>query len=154
MKEALERVIAEELAKLNYDLVELRLTGSRNREVFDVRIDRLDLQKVTVDDCARASRALEARLESEPGLVGERYVLEVSSPGMDRKLVRPADWRRFIGRKVNVKSAALGGRAEVELRGIDDSEAGEVITVLDARGVEQRIALSEVAEARLAVHWK
>src|SRR5579862_3369669 len=119
MRNELERIVTEELAGLGYDLVELRPGGSKHRPLIDVRIDRRDLAKVTVDDCARASRALEARLDVAPELMGERYVLEVSSPGMDRKLVRAADWRRFAGRKVNVKSAVLGGRAEVEIVGVD-----------------------------------
>ena len=153
MKDELESVVMEELMRLGYDLVELRHGGSRKRPLFDVRIDRRDLQRVTVEDCAVASRALEARLERDAGLSDVRYVLEVSSPGVDRKLVRTADWRRFAGRKVNVKSAALGGRVEVEILGVGGDEGGEVITVRDAGGVEHRVALRDVAEARLAVHW-
>jgi ribosome maturation factor RimP len=153
MKEVLEPVVIEELAKLEYDLVELRLGGSKNRRILDVRIDRRDLQKVSVDDCARASRALEARLDAEPGLAGQRYVLEVSSPGIDRKLVRAEDWKRFAGRKVNVNVAALGGRREVEIIGFDGAAGEEVVTVRDAAGAEHRIALAEIGDARLAVHW-
>jgi ribosome maturation factor RimP len=153
MKDMLELIVAEELTKLSFDLVEFRRMGSKGRPVFDVRIDRLDLQKVTVDDCARASRAIEARLDGEGGIAEQRYVLEVSSPGMDRKLARPADWHRFAGRKANLKSAVLGGRVEVEVVGIDGPEGAEEITVRDAAGTIHRVALTEVAEARLAVHW-
>jgi ribosome maturation factor RimP len=153
MREALERVVIEELAKLDYDLVELRMSGSRSRQLLDVRIDRRDLRKVSVEDCMRASRALEARLETEGGLVNERYVLEVSSPGVDRKLVCASDWKRFVGRKANVKAAAFSGRVEVEIVGVDGSDGSEVITVRDTVGVEYRVALAAVAEARLAVHW-
>jgi ribosome maturation factor RimP len=153
MKEALERIVIEELARLEFELVELRAAGSRSRQVLDVRIDRTDLRNVSVEDCMRASRALEARLETEAGFVNERYVLEVSSPGLDRKLVRVSDWKRFAGRKANVKAAALGGRVEVEILGVDGPEGGEVITVRDAAGIEHRVALAAVAEARLAVHW-
>lgn len=153
MKEVLEPVVTEELAKLEYDLVELRMGGSKNRRILDVRIDRQDLQKVSVDDCAKASRALEARLDAEPSLVGQRYVLEVSSPGIDRKLVRAADWKRFVGRKVNVNVAALGGRREVEILDFADAAGEEVVTVRDTTGVQHRIPLSDIADARLAVHW-
>ena len=153
MREALEHIVIEELARLEYDLVELRRAGGRSRQLFDVRIDRRDLLKVTVEDCARASRALEARLETEAGLVDERYILEVSSPGVDRKLVRAADWKRFAGRKANVKAAALNGRVEVEILRLDGAEGSEVITVRDTAGVEFRVELASVVEARLAVHW-
>jgi ribosome maturation factor RimP len=153
MREVLEPIVTEELAKLEYDLVELRLGGSKNRRILDIRIDRRDLNKVSIDDCTRASRALEARLDADPALVGQRYVLEVSSPGMDRKLVRAADWKRFTGRKVNVNVAALGGRREVDLIAFDDSAGEEVVTVRDSAGAEHRIRLADIGDARLAVHW-
>ena len=153
MKEVLEPLVTSELAKLEYDLVELKVGGSKNRRILDIRIDRRDLRKVSVEDCARASRALEARLDAEPSLVGQRYVLEVSSPGIDRKLVRAADWKRFAGRKVNVNVAALGGRREVEIIDLDDAAGAEVVTVRDSEGAEHRIPLAEIGDARLAVHW-
>ena len=163
MKQELERIVITELATLGYDLVELRVGGSRARPVLEIRVDRQDLQKVTVDDCVVASRAIEARLDSTPGVpdsagvVAGRYVLEVSSPGMERPLRTLADWRRFAGRKANVKStrlAALGGRAEVEIVGVsDDVGALEHVVVRDVTGNEHAIALADVAEARLAFHW-
>lgn len=153
MNEALELIVMEELDRLGYDLVELRRGGSRSRPLFDVRIDRRDAQKITVDDCARASRAIEARLDAGGAIVEERYVLEVSSPGMDRRLARAADWRRFVGRRANVKSQALGGRVEVEIVGVDGPDGGETVHVRDAQGADHHVALAHVAEARLAVHW-
>ena len=80
MNEELQRVVTEELDAIGFDLVELRRSGTRSRPVVEVRIDRRDGGGVTVDDCARASRALEARLDGSD-VVGERYVLQVSSPG-------------------------------------------------------------------------
>jgi ribosome maturation factor RimP len=154
MKETLEPIVIEELALLDYDLVDFRRTGSRSRPVFEVRIDRRDGTKVTVDDCARASRALEARLEADAGLGETRYVLEVSSPGMERPLKRASEWRRFVGRSALVKAPSLGGRVEVAIVAVDGVEGSEIITVRDAQGTEHLVPLGEVAEARLVVHWK
>jgi ribosome maturation factor RimP len=58
MNQALQDVVVAELDSLGFDLVEIRRGGTRTRPVIDVRIDRRDGQKVTVDDCARASRAI------------------------------------------------------------------------------------------------
>src|SRR3954467_4108184 len=110
MNEELEGVVTSELDTIGYDLVELRKGGTRSRPVLEVRIDRRDGEKVTVDDCARASRALEARLD-DGTLVAERYVLQVSSPG-ERPLRSPAEWRRFVGRWANVLAPDFGGRFE------------------------------------------
>lgn len=141
-----------ELDALQLDLVEFRRGGSRSRPVLDVRIDRRDGAAVTVDDCARASRAIEAQLDAGD-VLGERYVLEVSSPGVERPLRTPADWRRFVGRSAVVLAPALGGRVEVEILAVDGEPGAEVAVLRDGRGAEHRVPLLDVKEARLAFHW-
>jgi ribosome maturation factor RimP len=153
VSDAVESLVSEEVAAMGFELVELRRRGTHARPVLDVRMDRGDGGGVTVEDCARVSRALEARLDAS-GLVGDRYVLEVSSPGAERPLRRPEDWRRFSGRTASVKSEALGGRAEVELVGLEGATGSEVAVVRTARGEERRIPLAAVQEARLVFHWK
>lgn len=157
MKQVLEPIVIAELDSLGFDLVELRVGGSRNRPVLDVRIDRRDLQKVAVGDCERASRAIEARLDASPGLIDSRYTLEVSSPGMERPLRTAAEWRRFTGRRATVQSPrleSLGGRAEVEIVSVQEEGADARIVMRDLKGTEHTLALADVTEARLAFHWK
>ncbi len=154
MKQTLELIVTAALDAYGFDLVELRLGGTRQRPLLDVRIDRRDLQKVTVDDCAGASRAIEARLDADPSLFGDRYVLEVSSPGMERPLRTDGDWRRFAGRRASVKAAALGGRVEVEIVGVDEDAGVPRVRLRDEKGVEHLLGLAEVDEARLVFHWK
>jgi ribosome maturation factor RimP len=157
VKHALEPVVIAELDQLGFELVEMKLGGSRNRPVLDVRIDRRDEQRVQVGDCERASRAIEAKFDGSPELMDGRYVLEVSSPGMERPLRNVADWRRFTGRCANVKSArfaSVGGWMEVEIAGVREEAAGERIVVQDRKGNEIVLAPSDVQEARLAFHWK
>jgi ribosome maturation factor RimP len=151
---ALEDVVQAELEPLGFELFELRQGGSKSRPVLDVRIDRRDGEKVTVEDCTRASRAIEARLDAGD-MVGARYVLEVSSPGVERPLRNAAEWRRYLGRRATVKSDAVaGGRAEVEIVAVEGEPGGEVAVVRDEKGVERRIPLAGVREARLAFHWQ
>jgi len=150
--DALERLISSLVEALGFELFELRLVGSRSRPTVQIRIDRLDGGKVTVDDCAVVSRAVEARLD-EDGSLGDRYVLEVSSPGLERRLRNAADWQRFVGRKASVSSPALNGREEVEIVAVNGEPGAEVVLVRDERGQEQRVALADVKDARLAFHW-
>jgi ribosome maturation factor RimP len=152
VNDALERLVTATLGEMELELVEVRRGGSRARPTVDVRVERRDGQPVTVDDCARASRAIEARLDAE-GSLGDRYVLEVSSPGVERPLLKPADWRRFAGRKAKVLSDALGGREEVEIVALEGDSGAEVVVVRDGRGAERRVPLAQVREARLAFHW-
>jgi ribosome maturation factor RimP len=152
--QSLEALVAEELTALGYELVELRRGGSKGRPVFDVRIDRLDGEKVQVGDCERASRALEARLDAMPAMIASRYVLEVSSPGMERSLRKPAEWKRFVGRRASVNALALHGRQEVEIVAVEGDEGQERLRLRDGKGQEHSIALADVTDARLAFHWK
>lgn len=157
MKHALEPVVAAELDSLGFDLVELRVGGSRNRPVLDVRIDRRDLQQVNVADCEQASRAIEAKLDGVPDVIDGRYVLEVSSPGLERALHSAADWRRFTGRRATVKSArfaAVGGWMDVEIVAVRQDGAGDEFVVRDLKGNVIVLAPADVSEARLAFHWK
>lgn len=152
VKDALEAVVVAELDSIGYDLVELRHGGTRNRPLIEARIDRRDGAAVTVDDCARVSRALEARLDGSE-LVSPAYVLQVSSPG-ERPLRNPGEWRRFVGRWANVLTPAHGGRIEGRIIAVEGEEGSEV-AVLEPDGktkVQRRIPLADVKEARLAFH--
>jgi ribosome maturation factor RimP len=152
MNEALEVFVRKEVEGLDYDLVELRQGGTARRPLLDVRVDRRDGARITIDECAQISRVLEPRLDAS-GLVGENYVLEVSSPGVERPLRNADDWRRFAGRTAKVLAQSLGGRLEVEVIGVDDSSGEPMAVMREARGTEHRVPLKEVREARLVFRW-
>ena len=154
-----DRDLPARLGELGYELVEVEWAGSAQRPILRIRIDRSGMNKdgVVVSDCARVSRALEPWLD-ELGSMPERYVLEVSSPGVERPLMRASDFERFAGRKIAVKgSAPLAGRAvrlEGELLGLVSREEGEErvrLRLLD--GDEVEIPRSEIAGAHLVFEW-
>ncbi|HKO15850.1 MAG TPA: ribosome maturation factor RimP [Gemmatimonadaceae bacterium] len=151
MNDDLERVVASEVDAIGYELVELRRGGTRGRPLIEVRIDRRDGQNVTVDDCAKVSRAIEGQLDGS-ALVAERYVLQVSSPG-DRPLRTAQDWRRFVGRWASVSSSSHGGRLEGKIIAVEGEEGTEAVVLELDRGVQRRVPLAEIQEARLAFHW-
>lgn len=158
MKGTLEELVASEIKPLGLELFELKLGGSKGRPVLDVRVEREDGQKVTVDDCATASRAIEMKLDVED-FGGKRYVLEVSSPGIERPLRNAKDWRKFVGSAVvvttNVPGDPAGRRTdEVGIAGVEGDTGQEVVIVRNERGDERRFPLAAVEKARLAFHWK
>ena len=147
VNETLEAVVIAELDAAGFDVVELRKGGTKNRPLVEVRIDRRDGTSVSVDDCARVSRTLEARLDNS-GLVPEQYVLQVSSPG-DRPLRSAAEWRRFVGRWVSVLAPEHGGRFEGKLIEVLGENGAESATI-ETEGRQRQIPLAGVKEARLA----
>jgi ribosome maturation factor RimP len=150
MSDELENIVRQEVEAAGFEFVELRRGGTRSRPLIEVRIDRRDGNRITVDDCATASRAIEARLDGGQ-VVPENYVLQVSSPG-DRPLRSAGDWRRFVGEWANVLSPAQGGRFEGKIAAIEGGQGDEVVVLELERGPERRIPLAEVKEARLAFH--
>jgi ribosome maturation factor RimP len=146
------------VAELGYDLVELEWAGSSGRPLIRLRIDRAEGEPggVTLDDCARVSRALEPWLDAVESMP-ERYVLEVSSPGVDRPLLRTRDFERFAGKKVAVKGPApLAGRAtrlEGELLGLVQAEGEERVSLRLPDGDVVEIPRDEITGAHLVFEW-
>jgi len=98
MASILDRVkeIAERIAASSgFELVEVELHGSGKTRHLRVFIDKP--QGVTHEDCANYSREIGTILDVEDAVPGGSYVLEISSPGLDRKLLKPADFERFQG---------------------------------------------------------
>jgi ribosome maturation factor RimP len=140
--------IRDHIAGLGFELVDLRRTGSLQRPILQVRVDRPDSrpgQGVTADDCAAISRSLERFLESR-AMVGPRYVLEVSSPGLERPLRWPDHWRRFVGRQVRVRAESLPGRNQYEIVSVPDDDH---VVLRRSDGAEVTLAFEAVREANL-----
>lgn len=159
MIDPLSREIETRLEQLGFELVELERAGSRSRPILRLRIDRLDPAEghgVSLDDCTRVSRALEAWLDEEPDLP-ERYVLEVSSPGVERPLVRRRDFERFAGEEIAIhgKGAIHGGSKRVEgtLLGIDEGADGERILLRTAAGEELAVPRATTTKVHLVYRW-
>ncbi len=158
MSEALQTIVIKELDSLGLELFELHSRGTRSRPVLDVRIERKDGAKITVEDCARASRAIEAKLD-EGSIVSTRYVLEVSSPGIERPIHSARDWSKFVGRDVVVSTDAAGNETELSARemrivGIEGDAGAEIVVLEDSGGAVHRVPLAAVKKARLAFNWK
>ena len=147
------------LSGLGYELVQLDWAGSSGRPIIRLRVEREALDRpVSLDDCATVSRGLEAWLD-EDERVPERYVLEVSSPGLERPLTRDRDFRRFRGRKIAVTGTETihgrSSRLEGELLGLGTEGGGAASVRLRLRGGDEvEVPRSRVAAARLVLDWK
>jgi ribosome maturation factor RimP len=149
----LHRELADRVTALGYEVVELKVGGTSRRPRVALRIDHRDAGPggVTVDECAAVSRALEPWLDAV-GFGGGRYVLEVSSPGLERPLRRPEEWQRFLGQPVEVLVPGLSGRFRVRAVAVSD-EPEPSVELEFPQGVRRTLKLSEIKEARLAFEW-
>jgi ribosome maturation factor RimP len=136
---SIARLIEPSLAAMGYHLVRVAMTGGR-RATLQVMAERLDDLAMTVDDCAQLSHSVSALLDIHDPIVGS-YTLEISSPGIDRPLVRREDYDRFIGLEAKIELATsvegrkrfrgrLLGTVEGTIRLLTD--AGEIGLPLDA----------------------
>ena len=104
--------IAERVAASNgLEVVDVEMRGGGKSRMLRIVIDRVP-SGVTHEDCANLSREVSTILDVEDVIPGGSYVLEVSSPGLDRKLSRPVDFERFIGSRVKLttRDAVNGNR--------------------------------------------
>src|SRR3989442_12942364 len=124
LSDSLVESFRSRLEALGLELADLRIGGTQARPLVQVRIEWPDAspRRVTVDDCATASRVLEAWLDAD-GPLGRRYMLEVSSPGVERPLRWHRHWVRFVGREVQATVAGLG-RVRARIVAVPDQGTG------------------------------
>jgi ribosome maturation factor RimP len=114
------------------DLEELVVTPAGRRSVVRVVVDRD--AGVTLDDIAELSRAVSTALDAHDGEFGSApYVLEVTSPGVDRPLTEQRHWRRNTGRLVTVGVGPTGSAEQLTARVVEVDDAGVTLAV-EAKG--------------------
>ena len=135
------QTIEPSLEAMGYRLVRVVITSGR-RATLQVMAERLDDQPMTVDDCAQISHSVSALLDVADPIPGA-YMLEISSPGIDRPLVRTEDYDRFTGFEAKIELARpIDGRKRFRGRLLGTSrgnvrlatETGEAELPLDAVG--------------------
>jgi len=140
------RIIEPSLDAMGYRLVRLMQTGGPRRPTLQIMAERRDEAPMTVEDCAEISRSVSALLDvADP--IASAYMLEVSSPGIDRPLVRPEDYDRFAGFDARIElDEPLDGRKRFKgkLLGRDSD-----VVRLAAETGEVRLPLAVIARAKL-----
>src|SRR5215469_10068756 len=143
----LEPIIAPAVEAAGYRLVRLRLMGGK-RKTLQIMAERAD-GTMNVEDCAQLSRALSAFLEREDPLEGE-YVLEVSSPGIDRPLTRLMDFARWAGHEARLELHAPDATGRKRFKGVLlGLEGGDI--VIDVEGARLAFPHAAIAEAKLVL---
>lgn len=156
-QERLIALVSPVIREAGYDLENLVLTPMGRRSLLRVVIDRDE--GVSLDDIAVVSHALAEVLDEEEGVIGKSpYVLEVTSPGVDRPLTEARHWRRAVGRlvEVPVRSPSSGddsASAEPTVtRGRIAAFDGAQVT-LSVDGAEQTVQLADLGAGRVQLEF-
>src|SRR5690242_14126192 len=151
--QALAQRFTDTLADLGLECLGVEFSPSQGQSTLRVYLDVLDRaegREVTLDDCEAASRELSALLDVEDPIPGH-YVLEVSSPGIDRPLFTAAQFARVVGQEVKVLlKAPIEGRRR--LRGKLAAVDGERLT-FEAEGKTFEFGHDAVESARVVPDW-
>ena len=141
-------------ADLGFRIVRVRAQMGARRPTLQIMAERTSDARMDVDDCATLSRALSTALEVEDP-IQDAYVLEVSSPGLDRPLVSAADFETYAGYTARVElDRSVEGRKR--FRGVLDGfvpgpDGGHVSLVLDGEEEAAQLPLDWVADAKLLI---
>ena len=135
----------------NIEVVEVEFAGSGRHRLLRIYIDKPG--GITHADCEFISSGVGNILDAEDLIPGEGYQLEVSSPGVERKLVKPADYQRFSGQKAKiVLTEPVEDRKNWEgvLRGLEEEN---VVALEHGAGKVVRIPLAQIRKANLKFEW-
>ena len=137
-------------AAAGYAIVRLRLMGGELQRRLQIMAERPSDGDMNVEDCARLSRALSEVMDAADPITGE-YVLEVSSPGVDRPLTRPQDFANYEGHEARLELDRLAeGRKRFRgvLAGLDGDQVG---IDLDGEPETALIPFAWIIEAKLVL---
>ena len=140
--------IAERVAaSLGLEVVEIELRGGGKARMLRIFIDKPS--GVTHEDCATLSREVSTILDVEDAVPGGSYVLEVSSPGLDRRLVKPGDFERFQGSRIKLTTKEpVNGNRHFEGR-LEHYESGRL--TLDLTQARKKVRTSSDAPQKLEI---
>lgn len=150
-REQLEQICRPVIDNMGFDLILIETVTHRGRFVLRMYIDSKDGDRgVTLEDCAAVSRRVSTVLDVEDPMPDRRYLLEVSSPGLDRPLVCPRDFRKFIGKKANIRLKRSPDRTRRKYRGaIKAVTETEVSLELEDERQTQRFSFESIEKANL-----
>lgn len=144
LENRLLRLLEPLIEALGFELILLEFSGNAHSGTLRIFIDSPG--GITVSDCERVSREVAAVLDVEDP-IASAYTLEVSSPGLDRPLIKPAHYERFIGEQVKVQLLApLNNRRRLTGTLVAASEEGIELVAPDARF---SLRYAEIERARL-----
>lgn len=151
----IEEIIEKPLESKGYNIVRILMSGNM-RKTLQIMIERVDYISITVDDCAKVSRTVSVLLDQYNPIEGA-YMLEVSSPGLDRPLVKLKDYLRFQGEDVIIKTHQAINNRKTFIGQLASVTEQDVTLILKNEPKQESVSLtipfSEIKSTRLHVDF-
>lgn len=144
------RAMGEEVAReLGYELVQVQMLTEHGQRLLRFTLDKPG--GISINDCERFSRKIEPLLDAEDP-IPYRYILDVSSAGLDRPLLKEQDYRRFVGRRIKVGFfAPIQGRRRgtAVLLGLVEDSDRLLVSLEMEDGTRLEVPMASISQARL-----
>ncbi len=151
LRERIAALVEETIADSAVFLVEVQVRGVQGSRVVEIFVDSEDA--LGADDLAKISRETGFLLDMEDAITG-RYTLNVSTPGLDRPLALPRQYKKNVGRRLRVRYASGDAGADAEVVGALRNVAADAIEVAVSGSDDvRRIRLDDVVQARVQLPW-
>lgn len=141
----IEKVITPIAEEMDYEIVRVMLIG-QGRPTLQIMIDNKNQKPIIIDDCVKFSKAISEPLDEK---IDYEYNLEVSSPGIDRPLIKPEHYKRFVGFEAKIDLVGdIEGRKRFKGRLV---AADDKIVSIDVDGDKYDINYDNIAKAKLVL---
>ncbi len=144
----IEQLIALDVEAMGCEIVQISIGGGAN-PLMEILADKADGEIINMDECSKLSQAISIILDVENVMEDKPYVLEVSSPGIDRPLTRLKDFEKFSGKTAKIEiEPAIENRKRFKgtLKGVKDENI-----MIDVDGTEFTIPAAQIERAKLVI---
>ena len=151
IEKKIEQAIAPALSDMGYEIVRVMLMGNEVKTV-QVMVERQDRVSMTTEDCSKVSRTTSTLLDLM-NLFSGKWILEISSPGIDRPLLKLSDYERFIGYEAKIETATVHeGQRRFKGTIVSVDPSGNI--VLATEGLQITLSFSDIIKAKLILNDK
>lgn len=148
----IEKLISPAIEELGFAIVQVRIIGSAKMQTLQIMAENPETGSLDLNSCTIISRAISALLDVEDPIAGA-YQLEVSSPGIDRPLLKPADFQKYVGFDASIETDVPDDNGQKRFKGTLIAFKNDVIT-LETESDTLEIDFDAVAKAKLIVNSK
>jgi len=146
--EYIRSIISSELDREDVELVDVDLKGNAGNQILRIYVDTPD--GISLDRCSELSKTISDILDIKDPIQGS-YILEVSSPGLDRPLKTIRDFQRQIGKKVRIifREEEKSKTIEGIIKNVDDTQCVHI----GGNGTEFLLAIDRIIKAKILLKW-